>query len=89
MTLDSAFTPPWRKSGPPSASQNSPAAALAKEKKKAERFIQYQANPLGYLRDVLGIEPWAGRNGKRGQLELVQDIGKSVARQLAGDVHAP
>lgn len=38
---------------------------------------------------MLGIEPWAGRNGKRGQLELVQDIGKSVARQLAGDVNAP
>lgn len=37
----------------------------------------------------MGIEPWAGRNGKRGQLELVQDIGESVRRQLAGDVYAP
>ncbi|GAA5503006.1 hypothetical protein Dxin01_02755 [Deinococcus xinjiangensis] len=35
------------------------------------------------------IEPWAGRNGKRGQLELVQDIGASVKRQLAGDASAP
>ncbi len=38
---------------------------------------------------MLSIEPWAGRNGKRGQLELVQDIGDSVRRQLAGDQYAP
>lgn len=39
---------------------------------------------MGYCRDVLGIEPWAGRNGNKGQLELFQDIGESVRRQLAG-----
>lgn len=38
---------------------------------------------------MLSIEPWAGRHGKRGQLELVQDIGESVRRQLAGDEYAP
>ncbi|UWX64187.1 hypothetical protein [Deinococcus rubellus] len=38
---------------------------------------------------MLNIHPWAGRNGKRGQLELVQDIGASVRRQLAGDKAAP
>ena len=66
-----------------------PATALRKAWAKAERFLQYQTQPLSYLRHVLGIEPWTGRNGKRGQLELVQDIGDSVRRQLAGNVYAP
>lgn len=37
------------------------------------------------MREILGIDPWAGRNGQKGQLELFQDIGESVRRQLAGE----
>ncbi len=51
------------------------------------RFVHYQADPLGYMRGVLGMEPWAGCNGKPGQLELVQDVGESVRAQLAGEPH--
>ncbi|GAQ23892.1 hypothetical protein DEIGR_400025 [Deinococcus grandis] len=89
MTFGALSSPPWKAGGERSASQNSPAAALRQARKQAERFTQYQTNPLGYLQDILNIHPWKGRNGKRGQYELVQDIGESVRRQLEGDEYAP
>lgn len=41
--------------------------------------------PAGYAREILGISPWAGANGQKGQLELFEDIGESVRLQLAGE----
>lgn len=40
---------------------------------------------MAYARQVLNVEPWAGVNGKKGQLELFEDIGASVRAQLAGE----
>lgn len=51
------------------------------------KFTKYQTDPLGYMREQLGMEPWPGCNGKPGQLELVEDIAESVRAQLAGEPH--
>lgn len=50
----------------------------------ANRFKRYQGDLVGYCRDILGVEPWPGRNGHKGQLELFEDISASVRAQLAG-----
>jgi hypothetical protein len=39
---------------------------------------------VGYAREKLGMEPWEGQNGERGQLELFEAIGESARLQLAG-----
>lgn len=69
---------------------SSPAAALAKARKRASNrdFEKYQRELLGYFREILGIEPWAGTDAK-GQLELMLDIQQSVRRQLAGELNVP
>lgn len=41
------------------------------------------------MREVLGIEPWAGENGTAGQLEILQDIEQSVRDQLDGKENVP
>lgn len=48
------------------------------------KLASYQTDPIGYFRDILKIEPWKGRN-QPGQYELLEDIGDSVRRQLAGE----
>jgi len=56
----------------------------SQEKPTAKRFEKYQTDPVSYSREILGVQPWAGVNAK-GQLELFQDIGESVRKQLAGE----
>lgn len=63
--------------------------ALAEKERRrrtaSRDFSRFQTDPVAYFREVLGIEPWAGQNGHKGQLELIQDIGESVRLQLAGE----
>lgn len=49
-----------------------------------QRLAGYRTNPIGYSRDILGIEPWKGRN-QPGQYELLHDIGESARLQMAGE----
>lgn len=44
---------------------------------------KFQIRPDLYLRNILGIEPWAGIDGP-GQAEIVADIGESIRLQLEG-----
>lgn len=68
----------------PESSTNPLAAGLAKARAAASRFKRYQGDLVGYCREILGVEPWPGRNGHKGQLELFEDISASVRAQLAG-----
>ena len=52
-------------------------------------WTRFQADPVGYAEQVLGLSPWPGCNDHKGQRELFQDIGDSVRRQIAGDKSAP
>lgn len=52
-------------------------------------FTKYRTDLVGFCRDVLGMEPWAGANGEPGQLEVLQAIQESARRQLEGDDDAP
>ena len=56
----------------------------ASAKAKAEDFTRYQTDLVGYAKDKLDLELWAGVNGKKGQLEIARDIEASVEAQLAG-----
>jgi hypothetical protein len=53
--------------------------------KAANPHAKYQADPIGYSEEVLGVVPWAGRSAK-GQRELFEDIAESVRLQLAGEL---
>lgn len=64
------------------------ARGIRRARAAAEDLSRYQTDPVAYFREVLHVEPWAGCNGKKGQLELLQDIGASIAAQLAGDDNA-
>jgi hypothetical protein len=49
---------------------------------------QYRTNPIAYVETFMGFSPWSGRNGRKGQRELYEDIADSVRRQLEGDTSA-
>lgn len=87
---ENPFLPPWRTAGAPSTSLPSPADALRRVRARTDagRFLRYRTDPIGYMRDTLGIHPWAGRN-RKGQRELIQDIAESVRRQLDGEENVP
>jgi len=44
---------------------------------------------VAFFREVLGIEPWKGENGRPGQLEILEDMGQSVRDQLDGLPNVP
>lgn len=81
------FSPHSKSAGNPSGSipLNAVIKGIKSAKAATEDFAKYQTDPVAYVREILGIEPWAGRNGNKGQLELFQDIGESVRLQLAGE----
>lgn len=55
----------------------------------SEDLTRYQTDLVGFCKDILGMTPWAGENGKPGQLEVLEAVQDSVTAQLAGDESAP
>jgi hypothetical protein len=53
------------------------------------QLSSYKTRLVDYAVDVMGITPWAGENGSKGQLELLRDIEESARLQLEGDSSAP
>lgn len=70
---------------------NSPADALRTEREKREKanYRRYQRHMVKFFREVLGLEPWRGENGKPGQLEILEDMQRSIRDQLDGKPDVP
>lgn len=62
-----------------------PSSRQSQECLKKNLLEKYRTDPIGYLKDKLGITPWAGVDSD-GQKELLEDIGASVKAQLAGQL---
>lgn len=41
---------------------------------KPPPYARYADDPVGFFRDVLGFEPWAGKDGKPGQIDVVRAL---------------
>lgn len=44
----------------------------------------YKTDLTGYSTEILGMTPWKGENGQKGQRELFDDISESVKNQIEG-----
>jgi len=47
--------------------------------------LRFRFDPVGYAREVLGVELWSGGDSGKGQRELVEDIAESVRAQASGE----
>lgn len=65
----------------------SDALTRAMERRDPNRWSRYRTDPIGYMREIMEIEPWSSSRG--GQLELLHDIGESVENQLRGVKSVP
>lgn len=52
---------------------------------QASPFARYQLDPLAYIRDKLGWQPWAGDSDHPGQVEILDAYADALRAQLAPD----